>query len=62
MGSKSIDFAYVLKIQERERLKTFAENELRVGLGMGSKSIDVGYVLKLQERERLSAFAENKLT
>eukprot|EP00973_Karenia_brevis_P047083 6535150-Karenia_brevis.AAC.1 len=30
----------VWRFQERDRLSTFAENELRVGLSMGSKSID----------------------
>eukprot|EP00973_Karenia_brevis_P064100 8907362-Karenia_brevis.AAC.1 len=51
----------VLKLQEREPLGEFAENELRVGLSMGSDSIDFSYVLKLQERERLGEFAKNEL-
>eukprot|EP00973_Karenia_brevis_P048298 6704640-Karenia_brevis.AAC.1 len=61
MGSKSIDFPYVLRLRERGRLSAVAENELRVGPSMGSKSIDFPYVWSFQARGRLSAVAENQL-
>eukprot|EP00973_Karenia_brevis_P053948 7493430-Karenia_brevis.AAC.1 len=58
MGSKSVEFPYDWKFQERDRLGEFAETELRVGFSMGSKSMDFSYVWWFQERDRLGEFAE----